>query len=313
MISVALCTYNGERYIREQLESILNQTMKVDEIVVCDDGSEDHTVEIIEELRCKTNVPILLSQNTVNIGFRENFIKALYKCEGDLVFLSDQDDIWLPNKVETIVSWFEGNSDRSVVFTDATLINECGDRVTGTIWERYGFDKKKRKYFDHGFGLDIWAWCNRATGATMAIKKNILNVIDWNIGDGVFHDKTIALQALLSKELGYIEKPLLYYRIHDCQACGAVDLPKVLYYSPLAPCKKEFLDFDINCLPEKNRSHVEFVFFRASSKYNWFGLSLFISVPLYIRNYKTWAYKFFCYDLYVSIRHSLKRVLNLVY
>lgn len=310
--SVALCTYNGAKYIEEQIRSILNQTMPVDEIVVCDDGSIDCTIDIVEKLKLTSEIPVIIIQNARNIGFKENFIKAMGLCRGDVIFLSDQDDVWLPDKVEKAISWFDAHPDKEVMFTDAILINENGEILDESLWQRFGFDKKKQKYFDRGYGLDIWAWCNRATGATMALKKDYLKKIDWSIGDGVFHDKTIALQGLIAEVLGYYEEKLIYYRLHGKQACGAKELPKELYNSPLVPCKEGFLDFDLDSLPERERKHVEFIYKRASSKNKWFGFFQFVSIPSYFRMYHGWAYKFYCYDLFVSIRHSIKRVLNQV-
>ena len=97
-LSVAMCTYNGEKYIREQLMSIRNQTLRIDEIVICDDCSEDDTVEIIENLIRQYDLPVRLHVNTWNHGYRKNFEQAICRCSGDIIFLSDQDDIWLPTK-----------------------------------------------------------------------------------------------------------------------------------------------------------------------------------------------------------------------
>ena len=100
MISVAIATYNGQEFIKEQLLSILNQTMPVDEIVICDDQSSDDTVRIIQELLCDK---IYLYQNEKNLGNKLNFKKAPSYCKGDYIFLCDQDDIWKPNKVQTMI------------------------------------------------------------------------------------------------------------------------------------------------------------------------------------------------------------------
>lgn len=286
--------------------------MPVDEIVVCDDGSLDNTIDIVEELKLTTGIPVLIVQNAKTIGFKENFIKAMSLCRGDVVFLSDQDDIWCPNKVEMIISWFDVHPNKDVVFTDATLINECGESFNETLWQRFGFDKKKQRFFDYGYGLDIWAWSNRATGATMAIKKDFLVKIKWDKSNDKYHDKIIALQGLVMGALGYYEEKLICYRLHDNQACGATRLSKELYYSPIVPCKEMFVDFDISYLPDRERNHVKFIFYRALSKYNWFGIHQFLSIPTYIRMYNLWAYKFFYYDLFVSMRHSFKRILNQV-
>jgi len=98
--SVALCTYNGAKYIEEQLRSIIDQTHRVNEIVVCDDGSIDETLEIVEKIKQQTSdIDFKISVNKPNLGVCANFDKAIHECSGDIIFLSDQDDIWMKNKL----------------------------------------------------------------------------------------------------------------------------------------------------------------------------------------------------------------------
>lgn len=223
MISVALCTYNGARYIREQIESILNQTMKVDEIVVCDDGSTDETLSIIESLREKTSVDIRIYRNEKNLGVCANFQKAVNLCKGDTIFLSDQDDVWHNDKVETIVNYFIHNHQKQVVFTDGQLIDGLGKAISnGTLWRCFGVNDKCLKQLDNGFGIEIFAFENRATGATMALQHNFKYASSFSrfcIGD-ILHDGTLAMLALTDNQLGYINKCLIDYRIHSNQECG---------------------------------------------------------------------------------------------
>lgn len=308
-ISVAMCTYNGAKYIQQQLNSILNQTMPVDEIVICDDGSNDETIEIINSIKTNTFVDIRLHINQSHFGFKKNFIRAINLCHGDTIFLSDQDDIWYPNKVAVIFKWFSDNPKNKVVFTDATLINDKGENINERLWPRFGFDNNKRRYFDHGYGLDIWAWSNRATGATMAFKKDFVEKIKWEDAICDYHDIIITLTGLANHCLGYIDKELIYYRLHDNQFCGAKDLPKELYHSPLKPCPLSLTSFDINFLQEQDKNHLEFIQQRYSFKYSHLS-SLFKSISSYLREYKSWAYKFFFYDLFVSVRHRIKVVIN---
>ena len=105
-LSVALCTYNGEKYIKEQLESILNQTVAIDEIIICDDRSNDKTTAIIEQFQAEYPDKISLHKNHANLGSTKNFEKSISICTGDYIFLSDQDDIWKANKVEKIIQYF---------------------------------------------------------------------------------------------------------------------------------------------------------------------------------------------------------------
>ena len=304
--SVALCTYNGAKYIQEQLDSILSQSLPINEIVICDDGSTDETAEIIERIKSKANTTIHLFKNTSNLGFKNNFLKAISLCAGDIIFLSDQDDIWESNKVFYISKWFKEHPDLDIVFTDGALINEYGVLISEHLWQRFGFDRTKQRFFNHGYGLDIWAWSNRATGATLAFRKKIFNQIDWLSSSDSFHDKIIALYGIDHQSLGFIPKRLIKYRIHDKQSCGARHLSRNLYGSPLKPCPSELLDFDPMSISILGQAHVDFIQNRASMR----GFKcIFHSLPSYKVQYGSWAYKFIVYDLYKSLRHLIKVIL----
>lgn len=223
MLSVALCTYNGARYIREQLESILHQTMPVDEIVVCDDGSTDETQTIIENLRKNTSVDIRVQCNKTKLGVCANFQKAVNLCKGDIIFLSDQDDIWHRDKVETVVDYFDKHGEKQVVITDGQLVNDIGVPIDyGTLWKCFGITRKSLKWIDAGYGIELFAYENRATGATMALRRNFeytYNFINYCLDD-ILHDGALALLSMKNNRLGYIDKCLIDYRIHKKQECG---------------------------------------------------------------------------------------------
>jgi glycosyltransferase involved in cell wall biosynthesis len=99
-ISVALCTYNGERFLHQQLDSIAMQTRLPDELVVCDDRSTDRTLAIVREFAASAPYPVRVFENQANLGFAANFEGAIRRCDGDLIALSDQDDVWYPTRLE---------------------------------------------------------------------------------------------------------------------------------------------------------------------------------------------------------------------
>ena len=223
MLSVALCTYNGETYIREQIESILDQTLSVDEIVVCDDGSTDHTLSIIESLRESTKTDIRIHRNKTNLGVCANFQKAVDLCKGDIIFLSDQDDVWHLDKVETVVGYFNLHRQKQVVFTDGQLIDGSGEAISdGTLWKCFGIDNTCLKQIENGLGMEIFAFENRATGATMAIRRGFEYTSSFSkfCIDDILHDGALAMLALIDNRLGHIDKCLIDYRIHGNQECG---------------------------------------------------------------------------------------------
>lgn len=222
-LSVALCTYNGERYIREQLDSILKQTMPVDEIVVCDDGSTDNTLQIIESLNKNTQTDIRIYRNEKNLGPARNFQKAINLCQGDIIFLSDQDDVWQCDKAETIIRYFNQNGHKQVVFTDGHIIDTNGNTIIGgTLWKCFGMTEKGQRMIDEGYGVEMLANENRATGATMAVRKGykyLPHIVDYCKGD-ILHDGVLAMLSAADNQLGYVNRQLIGYRVHPEQECG---------------------------------------------------------------------------------------------
>lgn len=221
MISVALCTYNGERYIREQLESILNQTTPVDEIVVCDDGSTDSTVSILQLISELAQGRIHIYLNDCRLGYSENFKKAISLCKGELIFLADQDDIWHPDKVSVIQRYFRQHNDKQVVFTNGQLLenrtipsHKEGPHDTLFDYFFFGFT---RKMFQLGLDLEAFSIGNHATGATICGKGQFMKEAI-NTGHATYHDWLIALRAAETGALGVIKRPLIDYRLHDGQA-----------------------------------------------------------------------------------------------
>lgn len=304
MLSVALCTYNGERYITTQINSILCQSHPVDEIVICDDGSTDKTIDILESIRKTSPVVIHIHKNSTNLGVCANFEQAVNLCKGDIIFLSDQDDIWEKDKVESVVSWFEEHKDKSAVFTDANLINESDTPfIEKTLWECIGFNRKMRKYFDDGLDLESF-FINKATGATMAIRKALrFHFAKYCNNDNVLHDYCLALKALDTSALGYIDKTLIQYRIHGSQQAGIsyqLNHPEIFsnIHRPLCNIPDDF--------PFENKTtafHSNFGHRRHT--YNTF--QCLTNLFNYIRCYKRSFLGFYLYDLVYKTHILAKR------
>ena len=122
-ISVVMTVYNGEKYLLEQMDSILNQSYLPNEIIISDDCSNDRTMNLLEKYNNNKNIEIKIYKNEKNLGFTKNFEKAIFKSTGDLVFLSDQDDVWYKNKIETIINKFNENPDINLIIHDADLVD----------------------------------------------------------------------------------------------------------------------------------------------------------------------------------------------
>lgn len=238
--SVALCTYNGEKFLKKQIDSILEQTVKVDEIIVCDDQSTDKTVSILNLY--KQQYPELFSIfiNEENLRSVKNFEKAISLCSNEIIFLSDQDDIWIPEKVEIFINHFIENPKLSVIASNGFVVND-NDEVLDVlaIWDVIKFLREKNKTLDYYEIINISG--NIATGATMAIKKKYVSrTLPFPIIQEFHHDEWIALVASAENKFDFIDQKTIFYRKHDEQQVGGIsyqNTPKrraalIQYFSP---------------------------------------------------------------------------------
>ncbi len=220
-LSASVLTYNGAAYIKKQLDSILTQTQMVDEIVICDDGSTDNTISIIRDYQNNYPNLIHLYQNEQQLGSTKNMEKCLGLVKGDIVFLADQDDIWLPHKVASLFAFFEANPSIDAVFSNATLINEV-DAVLPELhlWDIIGFPEAtlpaEFNLFEFLYRVD-----NIVTGAGLAIKNvGPLLAQPFPTVQGLLHDGWIALYYASQGKLAYFREALFQYRIHAAQQMG---------------------------------------------------------------------------------------------
>ena len=222
-ISVALCSFNGDRFLRQQIESILNQTLPVDEIIISDDGSSDGTLEIIREYEQKHCNLFKVHTNPFQLGTIKNFEIAVGICSGDIIFLSDQDDIWLPEKVRCITDFFKKHKDALLVFTNAYLIDEDNKVMSNSLWEKWDFTKELQdKWKDNRKAFqDLLVNRNKVTGATVAFRSVLRGkALPVFVRNGYWHDAWLALHAAAMNGLYFIQSPLINYRIHASQQVG---------------------------------------------------------------------------------------------
>jgi len=208
--SVAMCTYNGEKFIKIQIESILNQSLPIDEIVICDDGSNDKTIEIIKQFQREYPNKITLHKNQINLGSNKNFEKAISLCNGDYVFLSDQDDVWKTDKVEKIIHCFLNNPLIEAVFTNGDLINFKNEKIVNkTLWNSVFFLENQLNKPIHLFKL-ISSKRNMVTGATLCIKKETKELIlPFPEINSYYHDEWIAIIMASRNKLAYLTDELI--------------------------------------------------------------------------------------------------------
>lgn len=221
-ISVAMCTYNGAAYLREQLESIATQTRQPDELVISDDNSTDATREIVTSFAASAPFPVRFHINELNLGSTKNFERAIDICEGDIIMLSDQDDVWLPEKVRRLENCFLHDPGVGLMFSDAEVVDEHLQPLGYRLWESVGFDNTQRRLVRTGRVLDVLLPGWTVTGATMAFRSRFKNLV-LNIPTDLplIHDGWIALMIASVAGVSFVEEPLIKYRQHTDQQIGA--------------------------------------------------------------------------------------------
>lgn len=215
MISIAMATYNGSKFLRMQLDSILKQTLTFDEIVICDDNSEDNTLEILNEY-AKNDNRFKIIINNHNLGFKKNFEKALNLCTGNFIALCDQDDLWLPNHIETL---YNNIGDRLLVCGDAELTDRQGNRINQRLSKIKNFNKKGddcKSIFRF-----IAYYQNPFQGASMMMRREFLNIALPIPTSVKYHDVWFAHLACAMNKFIYIDKPITMYRMHGSNASGS--------------------------------------------------------------------------------------------
>ncbi len=222
-ISVALCAYNGSCYLREQLDSIAAQTRLPDELVICDDHSCDETPKILEAFAARAPFPVRVYVNERNLGSTANFGRAIELCTGDVIALSDQDDMWQEQKLARFEAEFRSRPGLGLIFSDAELVDENGLPLGHRLWQ-HTLTRRRRRSIDAGKAFEVLARGNSVTGATMAFLSSLRQlVLPIPESSYIIHDGWIALIGSAVAELRALDEPLIQYRQHGGQQLG-IDL-----------------------------------------------------------------------------------------
>jgi glycosyltransferase involved in cell wall biosynthesis len=200
MISVCLATYNGEQYIREQLNSILFQLNQNDEVIISDDGSTDNTISILESYN-DSRIKIY-KNNFKNVV--KNFEFLINKSKGDYIFLSDQDDIWEPSKVKEYINVFSKDDKATLVISNLQLIDKDGNNLHREFYKNNFSNKLLNNIIQNNF-----------IGCSIAFKKEVKNFILPFPKDLAMHDWWIGTCSIIFGKVVFIDKKLIYYRRHD--------------------------------------------------------------------------------------------------
>jgi len=212
-ISVAMTTYNGVAFLEKQLDSILSQTVKVSEIIVCDDCSTDGTLQLLEKYAERGELTYV--SNNQNLGFVKNFEKALSLCSGDYILLADQDDIWYAKKVEVLIYSI---ADNLLIHSDCDLI----DVLDEVIQPNFKGILKTHQI------ADDFLFANVVTGCTVMMHKDLLDYALPFPEGLVYHDWYLGLHAAYRGKISYLAQTLIGYRQHHLQDTGSGEKSSIL-------------------------------------------------------------------------------------
>lgn len=290
MISIALATYNGSRFLREQLDSILSQSLTDFEVVVCDDCSTDDTVKILHEYAVK-DARLNIHENITNLGFKKNFEHILSLCKGEFIAFCDQDDIWKPNHLEILYNNVENND---CIGANSLIIDENGISQNKTLleyWPIHRMPKSNAELFQHEL------YSNIIQGTASLIRSSLVKKA-LPIPESIkYHDYWLALVAGCNNKCLYIQDVVLKYRRHsnnasDYQKFSVFNAIKDLYR--FSKDRKGFYRDSINLLsnlsgrkgfsPEKKKQIEDALAFYTNLSNNKHRLS---SLWFYIKNYNT--------------------------
>lgn len=204
-ISIAIATYNGEQYLAEQLDSILQQTYPASEIIIIDDCSYDNTWNILQKY-ANQYPQIKLHQNEANLGACLSFAKAISLCNGDYIALADQDDVWLPNKLATLL---DNIGDSLLIHSDAFIVDENLNILANTFSKGV---MNQTNFIDYLFA-------NNVTGCTCMFTRELISK-SFPMPEFYMHDHYLAIVASYLGTIKYHPQPLIYYRQHTGNQIG---------------------------------------------------------------------------------------------
>jgi glycosyltransferase involved in cell wall biosynthesis len=219
-VSVAMATFNGARYIRQQFDSLAAQTHLPSELVVTDDGSTDETLELVHDFAVKAPFPVFIHQNETQLGYRANFFHATTLCKSDLIAFCDQDDIWDRRKIELCVPLFD-NPDVLLAYHNALTITADGHTIRSLD------DWVLPQLINPPMSAGPWPFVK---GFTQIFRSSVpflpvlwATSVDWNRRERMAHDQWFFFLSSVLGSIAYVKEPLVYYRQHDSNVVGAGD------------------------------------------------------------------------------------------
>ncbi|MEV8253430.1 glycosyltransferase family 2 protein [Rhodoglobus sp. NPDC076762] len=226
-ISVALCTHNGATHVAEQLTSILEQVPAPDEIIVSDDASTDDTLAIVRETAAHyPAVQLTVLQNQEPLGVTKNFEQVIRACRGDLIALSDQDDVWYPGRIALFEREFASRPGVALIHSDANLIAADGSSLGHSLSEALGMSANEVAAIHAGDAFRFLLRRNLVTGACTVFRRSLVEYAA-PFPSGWVHDEWLGIIASAVSATDILEQPTIGYRQHGANQIGATKLTLV--------------------------------------------------------------------------------------
>jgi glycosyltransferase involved in cell wall biosynthesis len=261
-VAVVVATYNGATYLRQQLESIVQQTYKPSQIIIVDDDSLDDTLQVANNFAAH-HPEVMVVQNETRIGYIKNFEKGMLIATASYVALSDQDDIWMPHKLETLLA---NIGDQMLAYSDSELID-----ANGQLLNQKMSSIKNQLAYHTPIMYAIGAW---APGHAMLFKKELVDKAA-PFPALVTHDFWLGFVATCYSRVVYVNEPLVHYRQHTQNAIGADTTKNKTASLTMAQKKQKArarMELLFNKVKEAGHQHEE-VFEKINNSYASFSLS----------------------------------------
>lgn len=216
-LSVVICTYNGSKYVAAQIRSILSQTVPVNEIIVCDDGSSDDTVELVKnELKLASFDDFRILSGGTHFGVSDNFLRGMKASTGDYVFCCDQDDIWCDDKVDLFMDAVN-STHKDLYFSDGYVVNADLTKRDYSLWESLRFSCS---LLNERPMLEVLLSRCVVTGAAMLVSRRLIDSVD-DVPDCWLHDGWFAMVAAVKDSIEPVNHKTFLYRQHGSNVVGA--------------------------------------------------------------------------------------------
>ena len=254
-VSIAMATYQGERYLAEQLESIAAQTRLPEELVICDDGSRDATLETARCFAESAQFEVRIHTGDAPLGATSNFERAVRECRGDIVFLADQDDVWQPGKIATQASHLEQRPEVGACFSNALVVGSDREPLGYRLWESLWFGANEQALVTSGEAAPVFLKHVVAAGTTLAFRARHRDLVLPFADLRSCHDAWIAFLISAADGISLIDQDLVLYRVH---AGNQIGLEKPSLLQQVAKARSQLERDEVSNVPDAFAYAAEF-------------------------------------------------------